>query len=216
MPVCLRNGPPRRERHRASHQDRIARRRTARADATGDRIPPPALRFPGGTGTAELERGQLMRRAATVLLAATLAAFASAAGAMEIETAAGPVEIAERPERIAVFDIAAIDTLDGLGVKIAGVPDNLYIDALRHVGDDAETVGTLFEPDLEGLSALAPDLVIVGGRSSSQLGSVSRVAPTVDMTLFGDDLIAEARARVTTYGELFDKQDEAAGLLADL
>lgn len=157
-----------------------------------------------------------MRRAATVLLAATLAAFASTAGAMEIETAAGPVEIAERPERIAVFDIAAIDTLDGLGVKIAGVPDNLYIDALRHVGDDAETVGTLFEPDLEALSALAPDLVIVGGRSSSQLASVSRVAPTVDMTLFGDDLIAEARARVTTYGELFGKQDEAAGLLTNL
>jgi iron complex transport system substrate-binding protein len=157
-----------------------------------------------------------MRRAATVLLAATLAAFVSTAGAMEIETAAGPVEIAERPERIAVFDIAAIDTLDGLGVKIAGVPDNLYIDALRHVGDDAETVGTLFEPDLEALSALAPDLVIVGGRSSSQLASVSRVAPTVDMTLFGDDLIAEARARVTTYGELFGKQDEAAGLLTNL
>ncbi|MBX9463492.1 MAG: siderophore ABC transporter substrate-binding protein [Aquamicrobium sp.] len=157
-----------------------------------------------------------MRPAAAAFFAAIFAGFASAAGAMEIDTAKGPVEIPQRPERIAVFDIAAIDTLDGLGVEIAGVPDNLYIDALRHVDDGAETVGTLFEPDLEALSALAPDLVIVGGRSSAQLDSVSRVAPTVDMTLFGDDLIAEARARVTTYGELFGKQDEAAGLLADL
>jgi iron complex transport system substrate-binding protein len=163
-----------------------------------------------------MERGGLMRPAAAAFFAAIFAGFASAAGAMEIDTAKGPVEIAERPERIAVFDIAAIDTLDGLGVEIAGVPDNLYIDALRHVDDGAETVGTLFEPDLEALSALAPDLVIVGGRSSTQLDSVSRVAPTVDMTLFGDDLIAEARARVTTYGELFGKQDEAAGLLAEL
>ncbi len=163
-----------------------------------------------------MERGGLMRHAAAAFFAAIFAGFASAAGAMEIDTAKGPVEIAQRPERIAVFDIAAIDTLDGLGVEIAGVPDTLYIDALRHVGDDAETVGTLFEPDLEALSALAPDLVIVGGRSSTQLDSVSRVAPAVDMTLFGDDLIAEARARVTTYGELFGKQDEAAGLLAEL
>jgi iron complex transport system substrate-binding protein len=163
-----------------------------------------------------MERGGLMRPAAVAFFAAILAGFASVAGAMEIDTAKGPVEIAQRPERIAVFDIAAIDTLDGLGVEIAGVPDNLYIDALRHVGDGAETIGTLFEPDLEALSALAPDLVIVGGRSSTQLDSVSRVAATVDMTLFGDDLIAEARARVTTYGKLFEKQKEAAALLADL
>ncbi|MGQ2904820.1 MAG: siderophore ABC transporter substrate-binding protein [Neoaquamicrobium sediminum] len=157
-----------------------------------------------------------MRPAAVAFFAAILAGFASVAGAMEIDTAKGPVEIAQRPERIAVFDIAAIDTLDGLGVEIAGVPDNLYIDALRHIGDGTETVGTLFEPDLEALSALAPDLVIVGGRSSAQLDSVSRVAPTVDMTLFGDELIAEARARVTTYGDLFGRQDKAAGLLAEL
>ncbi|MBX9453264.1 MAG: siderophore ABC transporter substrate-binding protein [Mesorhizobium sp.] len=157
-----------------------------------------------------------MRHAAAAFFAAIFAGFASAAGAMEIDTAKGPVEIAQRPKRIAVFDIAAIDTLDGLGVEIAGVPDNLYIDALRHIGDGTETVGTLFEPDLEALSALAPDLVIVGGRSSAQLDSVSRVAPTVDMTLFGDELIAEARARVTTYGDLFGRQDKAAGLLAEL
>lgn len=163
-----------------------------------------------------MERGRLMRRTTIAFLAAAMAAFASTATAVEIETARGVVDVAERPERIAVFDVAAIDTLNGLGVEIAGVPDNLYIDELRHLGDDTETVGTLFEPDLEALSALAPELVIVGGRSATQLEAVSRVAPAVDMTLSGDDLIAEARDRVTAYGELFGKQEKAAALLADL
>lgn len=157
-----------------------------------------------------------MRRATIAFLAAAMAAFASAAAAVEIETARGVVDVAERPGRVAVFDVAAIDTLNGLGVEIAGLPDNLYIDELRHLGDDAETVGTLFEPDLEALSALAPELVIVGGRSATQLDAVSRVAPAVDMTLSGDHLIAEARERVTAYGALFGKQEQAVVLMADL
>jgi iron complex transport system substrate-binding protein len=145
-------------------------------------------------------------------LAAGLAALiiaVSPLSAAEIETATGKVDVAENPKTIAVFDIAAVDTLDRLGIRPNGLPDKLYLPELSELKENAEVVGTLFEPDLEALNALAPDLIIVGGRSSPQVEAASRVAPTIDMTITGDDLFAEAKARLAAYGTIFDKADEA-------
>ena len=156
-----------------------------------------------------------MRRLGAILAGALLA-VSGAAGAAEIETAHGPVEIAGTPKRIAVYDIPAIDTLERLGVEIAGTPDNLYLPELAHVAEKAETVGTLFEPDLEALSALGPDLVIVGARSSARREAVARVAPVIDMTLTGSRMIAQARANTLAYGRLFEREDAAREVVAAL
>lgn len=140
------------------------------------------------------------------LLAVTLAGASSAA---DIDTARGQVPIETTPATIAVFDIAAIDTLDSLGVKIAGLPSNLYLPELAHLKEGSAVVGDIFEPNLEALSELAPDLIIVGGRSSTQIEAASQVAPTIDMTMDGDDLVQQAKTRLTAYGALFGKQTEA-------
>ncbi|MFN4061493.1 MAG: siderophore ABC transporter substrate-binding protein [Paracoccus hibiscisoli] len=158
-----------------------------------------------------------MRRIAlSGLLAATLC-FApwAALAQVTVDTAQGPVTLEGTPQRVAVYDMAALDTITALGVTPAGTIDNILVPALRDVATDAAPVGTLFEPDLEALAGLGPDLVVVGGRSSTQLAAVSQVAPAIDMTL-GTDLLADARARIATYGTLFDKTDEAATLTAAL
>lgn len=143
-------------------------------------------------------------------------ALVGAAAAVEIETAQGLVDAPDAPQRIAVFDIAAIDTLDRLGVTISGIPDNLYLPELNHLKDGADVVGTLFEPNLEALSALGPDLIIVGGRSATQREAAEQIAPAIDMTLYGVDLIAEARSRVEAYGRLFGRETAAADVTAEL
>lgn len=132
-----------------------------------------------------------------------------------IATARGDATLGEKPTSVAVFDIAAMDTLHALGVMPTGRPDNLYVDYLDEVEEAAQPVGTLFEPDLEALAALNPDLVIIGGRSSEQLETVSQVAPVIDMTI-GTDLIADAKAHISAYGSLFGKEAKAAELLATL
>ena len=157
-----------------------------------------------------------MRWITSALSLPALALFLVQAFAAEIETAAGPVDIDKVPQTLAVFDIAAVDTLDSLGVKIAGLPENLYVPELARLKDDTEVVGTIFEPDMEALSALAPDLIILGGRSSPQLAATSRIAQSVDMTMDGDDLFAQAKQRLAAYGALVDKQAEAAALAAEL
>lgn len=144
------------------------------------------------------------------LLAALAVPAAAVAETIEIQTAQGMVRVPARPARIAVFDMAALDTLDLLGVKPAGVPDRVFLPELKAAAAGGEVVGTLFEPNLEALSALAPDLIILGGRSSPKAKFTSRVAPTIDMTIDGQELVRDAEARLHAYGRLFGREQAAA------
>ncbi|KJV10550.1 iron ABC transporter substrate-binding protein [Elstera litoralis] len=157
-----------------------------------------------------------MRAVGAFIVSLLLLGPVGPARALEIQTALGPVSIAVPPRTIAVFDLAAVDTLAALGVKQQGLPSNLYLAELAPLQKGAAKVGTLFEPDLEALSALGPDLIILGGRSSPHLASVRRVAPAIDMSFSGSDLLAEAKLRLTTYGALFGKEAAATALAREL
>lgn len=149
-------------------------------------------------------------------LVALVVTFPLPLSATEIRTARGIVDVAPSPSKIAVFDIAAIDTLERLGVKPAGLPQKLYLDRLDHLAPTAESVGDIFEPDLESLSLLAPDLVILGGRSSGKVDATAQIAPTIDMTMNGDDVIEQAKARLADYGLLFGKTAKASQIADEL
>ncbi|HDL3294252.1 TPA: enterochelin ABC transporter substrate-binding protein, partial [Mannheimia haemolytica] len=61
-----------------------------------------------------------------------------------------------------MFDTGSLDTLQALGVKIDGMPEFKVLSYLKPSADKAVNVGTVFEPDLEALNSLNPDLIIVG------------------------------------------------------
>ena len=144
-------------------------------------------------------------------IASALVLSASMAQAVEIETAGGVVNVEDTPSKIAVFDVAAIDTLNALGVPIAGVPSNLYVDYLEAVSENSVEVGNIFEPDFEAINALGPDLIVVGGRSSAQGAALADFGQVIDMTIWVDT-VGEGLARLEAYGELFGKEAEAAKL----
>ena len=150
-----------------------------------------------------------------LVVAAALSCTSALAQTVTVDTARGAVEVAAQPATVAVFDIAALDTIHALGLTPAGVPDKLYVAYLADLAGAAAPVGTLFEPDLEALAALGPDLIVLGGRSSTQVEAVSGLAPTLDMTI-GEDLVGEARARIGAYGAIFGVEDKAGELLATL
>ncbi|MBW7921451.1 MAG: siderophore ABC transporter substrate-binding protein [Rubellimicrobium sp.] len=149
------------------------------------------------------------------LAAALLMPLAAAADEVTINTALGEATVESSPATIAVFDIAAIDTLDALGVQIDGVPGPIYLERLTPVAEAAVQVGSLFEPDYEALANLTPDLIIAGGRSAAVVPDLGRIAPVIDMTI-GGDLVADARARTLAYGAIFGLEDRAEALVADL
>ncbi|WP_380053888.1 siderophore ABC transporter substrate-binding protein [Falsihalocynthiibacter sp. SS001] len=135
---------------------------------------------------------------------------------VDVETATGQVAVPLAPETIVALDLAAVDDISALGLKVAGVPDITPPAYLAEAFQGTETVGTLFEPDFEALAVMAPDLIVAGGRSQTQVEPLSQIAPTIDMTISGDDLFSQAKSRVLAYGQIFDLEGKAETLLADL
>lgn len=146
-------------------------------------------------------------------LLALLFALPAQAQTVTVETFAGPVDVQASPQNIAVFDLAAFDSLDALGVHPKGLVRPTYLSYLDAAAARTEPVGSLFEPDYEAVFAMAPDLIIAGGRSSEHLADLARIAPTLDMTIW-DDTVEDGLARLAAYGTIFDKKAEADALSA--
>ena len=146
---------------------------------------------------------------------ATLMAFPALAD-VTVETAQGSVSLPGAPAKVAALDLSVVDTMVALGVTPAGVPDKLYLDYLQPLAGTAAPVGTLQEPNLEGLAALGPDLIVVANRSAAKKDAVAQVAPAIDMTVDGADLIGQAKARLAALAALFGRQAEGEALAAAL
>ncbi|MBV7433800.1 siderophore ABC transporter substrate-binding protein [Cardiobacteriaceae bacterium TAE3-ERU3] len=146
----------------------------------------------------------------TILAALCALTLPVSAFAVDIESARGTIDAPENPQKVVTYDIGVLDTLDALGVEVAGVPNKLFVDYLEK--GDAEEVGTLFEPNIEALAALQPDWVVVAGRSAKQYDAVGQVAPTADLTIASEDLYNQALTRLDDLGKVFGKEDEAAAI----
>ena len=101
-----------------------------------------------------------------------------------------------------------------LGVEVSGVVAPLFVDYVADTAEGAESVGSLFEPDFEAIAAGGYDLLVAGGRSSRVVPDLAEIAPTIDMTIW-EDTVGQGLDRLAAYGEIFDKQDEAAALRAE-
>jgi iron complex transport system substrate-binding protein len=158
-----------------------------------------------------------LRRRLAILLAVGLAILAHpvTASEMVISHPQGQTRLAATPKTVLVFDLSVLDTLDALGVPVAGVPRALIPDYLsKYRGDAYAKIGSLFEPDLEAVHAARPDLILVAARSSPRYGELARIAPTIDLTVQPERFLEQSRQNIETLGRIFDKQAEAAALLA--
>ncbi len=136
---------------------------------------------------------------------------------LRIEHTQGVTEVPRLPQTLLVFDLAALDTLDALGVEPAGVPEGVKPAYLRkYDADRYAKIGSLFEPDFEAVAAAAPDLVIVGGRSAAQYRELSKIAPTIDMTVDTGNYFKDAAAKILSMARILDKEPEAASRLEAL
>lgn len=134
-----------------------------------------------------------------------------------IEHAQGSTTVPVNPQKVITFDLASLDTLDTLGVPVTGVAKgNLpsYLD--KYNGDGYVNAGTLFEPDFEAVNAAEPDLIVVANRSAKAYGELSKIAPTVDLTLDWTSFKSSFVTNTEKLGTIFDKQDEVTTALADI
>lgn len=151
------------------------------------------------------------------LLAAALSVTAATAQDKVITHAQGETTISGVPSKVLTSDWAAFDNLHALGVPVAGVPaSNAPLYLKDFVAADALQIGSLFEPDFEGIAAAAADLYIVGARSRDAYGTAKDILPTIDLSIDNANIISGVQGNITKYGEIFGIEAKAAELNAAL
>lgn len=164
--------------------------------------------------------------AAIALLAGCSAAPAaddSATGeTVSIASNLGQVDVGVQPERVAVLDNTAMETLLAWDVTPVAIPEQLVSPdrfAAWVEDESIADVGTHREPDFEALAEADPDLIIGGYRFGEYQDDLAAIAPTIDIA--GDEeheggWVESLRAQTTTLGQIFDREDEAAAIVAEL
>ena len=143
--------------------------------------------------------------------AASQAASASAA-MLTVPTARGDAVVPKNPERVAVYDWAALDTLTELGVNVGATTAPVRVDYLQPAFDKAATVGTLFEPDYEALHCYNPQLVITGGPGAEAYEQLAKKATTIDLTVDNGNIRTSGEKQMETLARIFGKEARAGAV----
>ncbi|MEM8858679.1 MAG: ABC transporter substrate-binding protein, partial [Chloroflexota bacterium] len=124
----------------------------------------------------------------------------------------GETTVVKNPETIVVFNYSALDTLDKLGIPVAGVPQGPLMPPHleKYNGSEYVNVGSFREADMEAVNALDPDLIIVGLRTARMYEDMSAIAPTLDMTVDWANKMETFEAYLDNFAVIFDKEAEIA------
>lgn len=129
----------------------------------------------------------------------------------------GEAVIKGTPKKVVVFDFGILDTLDELGIKVAGVPQtNIPAYLEKYAGDEYENVGSLKEPDFEAIHAMKPDVIFISGRQAELYDQFAEIAPTVYIGIDYANYMDSFKKNMETVGEIFGKEDEISKELADI
>ncbi|MEO9297260.1 siderophore ABC transporter substrate-binding protein [Devosia alba] len=163
-----------------------------------------------------------MKLAHTAMFAALVAgalSFTLPAIAQEkaIVHAQGETTISGVPAKVLVQDWATFDNLAALDIAVAGVPSSNVPGYLAdQVPADLLQLGSLFEPDFEGIAAAQADVYFVAARSAAAYATAKDIVPTIDLSVNNDAVIAGLEKNLTILGDIFDVQPKAAELIAAL
>lgn len=136
---------------------------------------------------------------------------------VKVQHARGQASITAQPAKTVVFDLPSLDIMHVLGVQAAGVPKSRYPGTLSSYNDDGvPKVGTLFEPDHDALKKVAPELIIVGGRSRAKFDDMTKLAPTLDLSVDTDKPLESIERNTNTLAAIYQKEPQAQAALNKL
>ncbi|WP_211234306.1 siderophore ABC transporter substrate-binding protein [Paenibacillus taiwanensis] len=135
---------------------------------------------------------------------------------LEITHKLGTTKVKLNPQKVVVFDFGALDTLDKLGVPVAGVPraGNVPAYLAKYNSAEIENVGGLKEPDFEKINDMKPDLILISGRQSDAYKELSSIAPTVYVGVDTKNYMGSFKENVKMLSKIFGKEAEADKQLA--
>ncbi|WP_375609627.1 MULTISPECIES: siderophore ABC transporter substrate-binding protein [unclassified Bartonella] len=155
---------------------------------------------------------------ATVLWTQTGIANTNTQTNVTINHVSGTTSVPASPQKVVVFDLASLDNMNRLGIKaVIGVPEGKKPSYLQQFNDEKyERIGTVFEPDYEKIATLQPNLIIISSRTQAKYKDLSKIAPTIDLTVENENSLEDIKRNVSILGKIFGKTQEAEKEIAKL
>jgi len=142
---------------------------------------------------------------------------AEAAEEVTIKHKYGEAVVKKNPEKAVVFDFGILDTLDELGIEVAGLPQTAMPSYLEKYADKKYTnVGSLKEPDFEAIHELQPDVIFISGRQAELYDQFAEIAPTVYVELDYANYMDSFEKNMNLVADIYDKKDEVADKIKEI
>ncbi len=126
-----------------------------------------------------------------------------------IKHSKGEATIKKNPEKVVVFDMGTLDTMDKLGVEADFALPLDSIPSYLTGYENATNAGGLKEPDIETIYTFEPDAIFISGRQADFYDELNKIAPTVYVDLDYKKYMEDFKTNVTNIGKIFDKEDLA-------
>lgn len=137
---------------------------------------------------------------------------------MTITHELGEVTLEKNPENVVVFDYGLLDLMDNMEIEVAGLPMGNIPSFLEKYNNEENytNVGTLKEPDFEKIYEMKPDVIFISARTSAAYEELSKIAPTVYLTVSNEDYMSSVEDNAKLIGELFGKEEAVDEKIAEL
>ncbi|MDD9180435.1 MULTISPECIES: iron-siderophore ABC transporter substrate-binding protein [Aliivibrio] len=143
----------------------------------------------------------------------------SSVQAMDIKHELGQVQLDKPPKKVIALDWALTETVLSLGVNPIGVADvQGYQSWVKkpELNDSVMDVGSRREPNLELITELKPDVILISQHMSPIYGKLNAIAPTLVYTVYSNKKAPLVSAKEITIqlGNLLNKKQQAQDVIA--
>lgn len=143
----------------------------------------------------------------------------AAAETITVQQADQDVEVPVNPQNVVVFDYGVADTIRALGKgdQITGMVGNNAPEYIAEFAQAKKQIGgSLKEPNLEAISQLAPDLIIISTRQVDFIEQLSAIAPVIQFNPDYTDYWGSITEQTQLLGEIFGETAVATEKLAEI
>nr|WP_171758421.1 iron-siderophore ABC transporter substrate-binding protein [Vibrio sp. RE86] len=134
--------------------------------------------------------------------------------AIEITHEMGVHSFEQSPKKVVALDWALTESVLSLGVELEGVANPQGYEQWvvePKLSSEVTDVGSRREPNLELLSELKPDVILISNHMAAAYQPLNKIAPVLVFTIYSEKKqpLKSAESITRSLGQLFDKQQQA-------
>lgn len=151
-----------------------------------------------------------MKKIVTLLLSALV----FNAHALELTHEMGTAHFETPPQKVIALDWALSETVLSLGIELEGIADAKGYQQWvvePQLNEGAVDVGSRREPNLELLTKLKPDVILMSKHMAAAYEQLNKIAPVLVYSIYSEEKqpLESAKSVTRSLGQLFDREAQA-------